>query len=261
MVLVLDYKTRSMKKIVLFVMLVLIFNRCEKPSDCIESFGETVTKEIPVAVFTKIKVYRGIEVVITEGPIRKVEIQAGANFIDNIEVIQNGNQLIFKDKTSCNWVRDYGQTKILITTPILEEIYSKTERNISSNGVLTFDNLSILSLDTEADGESGAGTGDFVLNLDTTYLTISNNNVSRFYLSGQTENATFNFYFGDGRIEAQDLIAQHINVFHRGSNDMIVYPVQSVTGVLNSTGNVVLKNVPPIVTPLDVLFTGHIVYP
>ena len=261
MVLVYDYKTRFMRKMVLFVVLMLILYGCEKPSDCIESFGGTVTKEVAVTAFTKIKVYRGIEVVIRQGTNRKVEIQAGANFIDNVEVIQNGNQLVFKDETSCNWVRDYGQTRILITTPILEEIYSKTERNISSDGVLAFDTLSILSLDKEADGENGAGTGDFILNLDVTSLTISNNNVSRFYLSGQTENATFNFYFGDGRIEAQDLIAQHINVFHRGSNDMIVYPVQSVTGVLNSTGNLVLKNVPPIVTPLDVLFTGHVVYP
>ena len=261
MVLGYDYKTWIMKKIVLFIVLLQIFNSCEKPSDCIESFGETITKEVPVTAFTKIKVYRGIEVIITQGAVYKVQIEAGANFIDNITVTQNGNQLIFKDKASCNWVRDYGQTKILITTPTLEEIYSKTERNISSNGVLSFANLSILSLDKEADGESGAGTGDFHLEINSTSLTIGNNNVSRFYLSGQTENATFNFYFGDGRIEAENLIAQKIKVYHRGSNDMIVYPVQSITGVLNSTGNVVLKNVPPIVTPLDVLFTGHVVYP
>lgn len=249
-----------MRKMVLFVVLLLVFDSCEKPSDCIESLGAMVTKVIPVAAFTKIKVYRGIEVVIKEGAVYKVEIQAGANFIDNIRVVQNGNQLIFKDDASCNWVRDYGQTKILVTTPTLDEIYSKTERNISSDGVLSFDTLSILSLDKEADGENGAGTGDFILNLATTSLTISNNNVSRFYLSGQTENAAFNFYFGDGRIEAQHLIAQHINVFHRGSNDMIVYPVESVTGVLNSTGNLVLMNVPPIVSVQE-LFNGHVVYP
>ena len=137
-----------MKKLHLYIIaLFYVIIACEKPSDCIESSGKTITKEIPVQAFKKIKVYKGIEVIITDGDIYKVEIVAGENFIDNIEVKQNGDQLIFKDNTSCNWVRQYGQTKILITTPTLEEVYSKTDRNISSNGVLTFENLSFISFD------------------------------------------------------------------------------------------------------------------
>ncbi|WP_293874284.1 head GIN domain-containing protein [Flavobacterium sp.] len=250
-----------MKKKVLFIISILIITSCEKPSDCIQTSGATITKEIAVLPFKKIKVYKGIEVVVTEGAAYKVQIQAGSNFIDNVSVIQNGDQLIFKDELSCNWVRAYGQTKILVTTPTLEEIYSKTDRTIRTNGVLTFANLSVLSLDKDADGEAGAGTGDFILNLNNNSITISNNNVSRFFLSGQTNSAHFNFYFGDGRIEAENLIAQNVVVYHRGSNDMIVNPIQSVTGLLNSTGNLVLKNLPPIHSPLDALFTGQVVYP
>jgi hypothetical protein len=98
------------------------------------------------------------------------------------------------------------------------------------------------------------------LNINNSTLTIGNNNVSRFYLSGQTINANFNFYFGDGRIEAQNLIAQDIGVYHRGSNDMIVNPIQSVTGVLNSTGNLILKHV-PIIVDVEVLYQGNVIYP
>jgi uncharacterized pyridoxamine 5'-phosphate oxidase family protein len=250
-----------MKKVVLFLVLISVFNSCEKPSDCVESSGTKVLKDVAVLPFKRIKVYRGIEVVITQGSETKVQIEAGANFIDNVEVNQYGDQLVFKDETSCNWVRAYGKTRILITTPTLEEIYSKTDRNISSNGVLTFGNLTLTSFDKDADGESGAGTGDFILALNSTgTLSINNNNVSRFYLSGQIMNANFNFYFGDGRIEAPTLIAQNITVYHRGSNDMIVNPIQSVTGLLNSTGNLVLKNVPPIVD-VQTLFYGSVVYP
>jgi hypothetical protein len=249
-----------MKKILSVVLLVLVLMACEKPSDCVQSTGALVVKDIPVTAFTKIKVYRGIEVVITDGPEYKVQIEAGANFIDNVEVQQNGNQLIFKDEVSCNWVRAYGTTRILVTTPTLEEIYSKTERNISSNGVLTYPNLTVTSFDKDADGEAGAGTGDFTLTLSNDLITINNNNVSRFYLSGQTNTAKFNFYFGDGRIEAQNLVAQNIEVFHRGTNDMIVHPVQKITGVLNSTGNLILNTVPTLVDVQE-LFMGHIVYP
>ncbi len=42
---------------------------------------------------------------------------------------------------------------------------------------------------------------------------------------------------------------------------MIVKPIQSITGILNSTGNLVLKNLPPVHSPLDALFTGHVIYP
>jgi uncharacterized pyridoxamine 5'-phosphate oxidase family protein len=249
-----------MKKLFICIVFVFIFSSCEKPGDCVESTGAIVTKEVTVLPFKKIKVYRGIEVVITDGPETKVQIQAGENFISNIEVKQYGDQLVFKDETSCNWVRAYGTVKILVTTPTLEEIYSKTDRNISSNGILSYDNLSIISFDKDADGELGAGTGDFHLTLDTDNLSIANNNVSRFYLSGQAVNANLSFYFGDGRIEAADLIAQNIVVYHRGSNDMIVNPVLSITGVLNSTGNLILINIPPI-DNVDALFYGVEIYP
>ena len=249
-----------MRKFSLLIVLFLALTACEKPSDCFESSGPTITKEVAVQPFKKIKVYRGIEVVITEGSEYKVEIVASSNFIDNVEVRQNGDQLIFKDDVSCNWVRAYGNTKILVTTPTLEEVYSKTDRNISSNGVLTFPYISFVAMDKDGDGESGVGTGDFILNVNNGYLNIANNNVSRFYLSGQTNTANFNFYFGDGRIEAQNLTAQNIIVYHRGSNDMVVNPIQSISGTMNSTGNIILKNVPPIVQ-VEELYQGRVIYP
>ena len=260
MELVTEFKMSVMKKFSLLIVLFWIFNACEKPSDCVESTGAIITKDVAVLPFKKIKVYRGIEVVITEDAEYKVQIEAGENFIGNVEVTQNGDQLIFKDDASCNWVRSYGRIRILVTTPTLEEDYSKTDRNISSNGVLTFPSISFISMDKDGDGEAGAGTGDFILNIDNQVLYIANNNVSRFYLTGETDNATFNFYFGDGRIEAQNLTAQNISVFHRGSNDMIVRPIQSITGVLNSTGNLVLKNVPPVVDVQE-LYQGNVIYP
>lgn len=249
-----------MKKIIFFIALVLVFISCEKPSDCIESTGAIITKEVMVQPFKKIKVYRGIEVVITQGAEYKVEIVAGENFIDNVQVRQNGDQLIFENEASCNWVRSYGMTKILVTTPTLEEVYSKTDRNISSNGVLNFPYISFIAMDKDGDGESGAGTGDFILNIDNESIYIANNNVSRFYLSGQTNNALFRFYFGDGRIEAENFIAQNIEVYHRGSNDMIIKPIQSLTGVMNSTGNIILMNVPPTVD-VEELYQGRVIYP
>jgi hypothetical protein len=239
--------------------LLLIFISCEKPSECIESTGSTVKKTFSVNPFARIKVYRGIAVVITQGTDYKVEVQSGSNIIDNIAVNQVDDQLIFKDNTTCNWLRAYGQTTVYITTPTLSEIYSKTDRDISSNGVLTYPVLNLFALDVDGDGEDAAGTGDFHLTINNSQLVIQNNNVSRYYISGTTTDAVLDFWAGDGRIEAGDLTAQTIEVYDRGSNDMIVKPMQSITGKMVSTGDIILKNNPPIVN-VEQLYIGHVVY-
>lgn len=248
-----------MKKYFYILGLLLLFISCEKPSECIESTGNTVKKIVSVNPFARIKVYRGIAVVITQGADYKVEVQTGSNIIDNIAVDQQGDQLIFKDNTTCNWLRDYGQTTVFITTPTLSEIYSKTDRDISSNGILTFPILRVFAIDGDGDGENAAGTGDFHLAINNSQLEIQNNNVSRFYVSGTTTDAILDFWAGDGRIEAGDLTAQTIEVYHRGSNDMIVKPIQSLTGKMVSTGDIILKNNPPVVT-VEQLYMGHVIY-
>ena len=237
----------------------IAFFSCERPSECIESTGAIVTKTFSVNPFSRIKVYRGIAVVITQGTEYKVEVQSGSNLIDNIEMDQLDDQLVFKDNTTCNWLRDYGQTTVYITTPNLIEIYSKTDRDIHSNGVLTYPILRLYALDQNGDGEDAAGTGDFYINVNNSQLVIENNNVSRYFITGNTGQALLNFYAGDGRIDATNLIAQDIQVFHRGSNDMIVNPIQSITGKMVSTGNIILKNNPPVVD-VQQLYTGHIIF-
>lgn len=253
----LDYK--KMKKLFLLLPFLLVFISCEKPSECIESTGNMVTREVPVTPFTKIKVYRGIELIVKQGADFKLEIQSGSNLIDNIEVSQVDNQLILKDNTTCNWLREYGQTKIYITAPNLEEIYSKTDRNISSEGVLTFPMLSLYALDKNGDFEDAAGTGDFYITINNNQLVIENNTVSRYFISGTTNAAQFNFWAGDGRIDASNLTIQNLQVYHRGSNDMIVKPIQSITGKIVSTGDIILKNNPPIIN-VEQLYMGHVIY-
>lgn len=248
-----------MKKIFFLTVLFVAFISCENPQECVESTGAIITKEVSVEAFNRLDVQRGIEVIITDGAEHKVVIQTGENLMENIEVTQIGTTLILKDKSTCNWVRDYGQTKIFITTPTLNEIYSKTERNISSNGILNYPDLRVYAYDTNADGLEGAGTGDFHLTVNCTTLEIGSNNVARFYLSGTANQANFNLYAGDSRIEAPNLLAQNIAVFHRGSNDMIVHPIQSITGRLMSTGNLILTSTPPVVD-IEQLYQGYVIY-
>jgi hypothetical protein len=244
-----------MKKIILLVGLIFISISCSKPGDCIESTGSIITKDFTVSDFDKIIVYQGISLVITEGSVYKVEVQTGENLMPNIQVSIADGLLTLKDDTTCNWVRDYGNTVVYVTAPNITELHSKTERTIASNGVLTYPILRLISMDLS----DGAGTGDFNIQVNNSQTVIENNNVSRYYISGQTNELLVNFYDGNGRFTGDNLNARKIVVFHRGSNDMIVKPIESITGKMVSTGNVILKNNPPIVD-VQQLYHGRVIY-
>ena len=249
-----------MKKIIFVLAVLVLFISCEKPSDCIGTTGNIVSRTYEVTnSFNKIYVYKGVGLVVKEGTAYKVEVITGDNLLDNISVEFRGtDELHLKDNSSCNWTRAYGQIKVCVTTPHLEslDITSTTEQDIDSDGILTHNILRMISMDLGP----GAGTNDFHMQVNNYQTVIENNNVSRFYLSGQTNEALFNFYDGNGRIQAENLTAQNIKVFHRGSNDMVVKPMQSIIGKMVSTGNIVLKNVPPIVA-VEELYQGRVVYP
>lgn len=244
-----------MKKLILIFVIATFFYNCEKPGDCIKSTGEMVTREIEVTPFETVFVYTGIGLVIKQGPEYKLEVKSGENLIDDIEVKVENNTLTVKDKTTCNWVRDYGQTIVYVTAPNLTDIHSKTEQEIRSDGVLIYPIIRLYAMDLT----DGAGTGDFIFNIDNGQFVIANNNVSRFYISGNTQEALLNFYDGNGRLEAQNLSIDVAKVFHRGSNDMIIKPIQSVEGDLYSTGNLILLNTPPSVN-LTEHYQGRVIY-
>ena len=175
--------------------------------------------------------------------------------IDNIDVQVVDNTLIVKDNTTCNWVREYGQTTVYVTTPTLTDVISKTEKLISSNGVLKFPYLRVDSIDLT----EGAGTGDFNLQIDNDIFIIESNNVSNFYISGRTKDFTANFYEGNGRIEAANFICDNLMVFHRGSNDMIVNPTVKMSGKMYSTGNIQCKN-HSVINDIIALYQGQVIF-
>lgn len=238
----------------------MLFIRCERPMDCIESEGTRLLREVPVSPFTRLEVYRGIGVEITQGPEYKVYIEAGENLINNVQVTQDGNRLMLRDASQCNWTREYGTAILKITAPNIEEIYSKTEQDIRSNGVLTYPIVRLFALDEDGDGVSGAGTGDFFLEVQNYQVVVQSNNVARFYLSGQTQQAQYLIWAGDSRVEAPQLVANEVVIFHRGSNDLLVHPLQKISGKIVSTGNVRMTHVPPLIA-VETTYQGQLLYP
>ena len=248
-----------MKKLFIILSVVGLLFACdsESASDCFQTSGSIIQETITVPNFNRILVNRDIELIIRQGENYEVTIETGENLINDITVEVIDDRLVLTDNNTCNFVRDFGITKMFVTTPTLSEIRCSTQFEISSDGVLNFDTLNLISEDfNEPDSFP---IGDFRLDLDVENLTIVSNNLSFFYLSGEATDVNISFPGGDGRFEGENLIAQNINIFHRSSNDMIINPQQSLTGVINNTGDVISINQPPVVD-VDVLFTGRLIF-
>ena len=235
--------------------LLVLVSSCSISEDCFKGNGTPVTQTFPLENFTKIKVYDGVGLVIKEGPNYEVIIKTSDNILPNLEVKLEGDMLVVKDNSTCNITRDYGLTTVYVTSPNLNEIHSKTDQDIKSDGVLNFPNLKLVSLDLS----DGAGTGDFYLILNNLNFFIESNNVSNFYISGESENTYIAFYWGNGIFHGENLKVGILNFFHRGSNDMIVYPIDKLEGTLYSTGNVVLKNKTNQSPNVMQLYTGKLI--
>lgn len=245
-----------MKKL-LYIIFILALAGCSASDSCFKSTGSVTNRQIDVSQtpFTKISVFPGIGLVVKEGPDYKVSVQSGENIIEDVSVKIIDGMLTLKDDSGCNLVRAYGQTKIFVTAPNIEEIFSNTEKDIVSDGVLHYPILRLFSMDFF----DGVGTGDFHIEVDNAQVVVEANHVAAFYLSGRTNQALYNFYDGIGRLEAENLMANDVQVFHRGWNDMIVHPVQSLGGNVYSTGNLISKAHPNTVDIIE-HWSGRLIF-
>ncbi|TYA69869.1 DUF2807 domain-containing protein [Seonamhaeicola marinus] len=242
-----------------FICLFLFIFACdsENAGDCFQKTGSIIKEEVVLEAFNKILVNRDIELVIKQGGTQEVILETGQNLRNDVSVEVVDGQLILTDNNTCNFVRDYGITKVYVTSPNITEIRSSTQYDISSNGVLTYPNLVLLS---ESFGAPDTFTvGDFKLQINNNFLGITFNNLSSCFVSGETTNVNINFASGNGRFEGENLIVQNATIFHRGSNNMIINPQQSIKGKVVSTGDVILKTTPPIIE-VETLYKGRVIF-
>ena len=246
-------------KNILYIILILLFSGCssDKGWDCIQTAGDIVQQEITVAPFEKILVWERTKLFIQQGEEQKIVIETGEHLMNDVEVFVTNGKLEIHNNNACNLTRDYGITKVFVTTPNITEIRSSTGYAIESIGILRFPSLTLLSEDQDKDQYHS--DGDFKLNLEVNKLDIVANGISKFYLSGSAENASFGLYSGNGRIFSEDLTVQNLYVYSRSTADMIVNPQQSIRGKIVSLGNVISKNRPPIVE-VEELYRGKLIF-
>ena len=246
---------KTLKYVVLFIFVFACDS--EDAGDCFQKAGTIIKEEVVVSSFDKILVNRDVELILKEDVNQSVIIETGKNLWNDVSAEVVDGRLILTDNNICNYVRDYGITKIYVTAPNITEIRSSTQYDIRSDGVLTYPDLTVLSEDFGAQGTFNVG--DFRLQIDNISFRLVFNNLSVAYVSGETENLSVTFAAGTSRFEGRNLIAENVSVSNRGSNDMIVNPQQEIKGVISGIGDVISVNQPPIVD-VEEVYRGRLIF-
>ncbi|MEM6866495.1 MAG: head GIN domain-containing protein, partial [Bacteroidota bacterium] len=215
---------------ILYIILILISCNGENVPDCFQNSGDLVRMDVDVANFSKITVFERLNLVLRQGEEQKVEIESGEFLLNEISAQVENDRLVVRNENGCNFVRDFGLSTIYVTSPNITEIRSSTGLLISSNGVLSYPNLTLLS-ESFANPETETTDGSFDLTLDVEQISIVVNGIAFFQLEGFAETLDVSIAAGDSRVEAQNLIAQRVELDHRGTNDIFINPQESVMGV------------------------------
>ena len=247
-----------MKNLIYIFILVFLFS-CdnENSGDCFQETGAIIQEEVSLGSFNKIVVNRDVELILKEGSQQEIIIETGKNLLNDVVAEVIDNQLVLTDNNTCNYVRSYGVTKVYVTAPNITEIRSSTQYDISSDGVLTYPSLRILSENFSQ--PSAFAVGNFNLEIDNNSFYVLFNGASNCFVSGKTNNLDVSFSAGGSRFEGENLIAQEVTFWNRGSNDMIVNPQQSITGRIVGVGNVISVNKPPVIN-VEAMYKGRLIF-
>lgn len=248
-----------MKNFVCLVVVVFLVScNGENVPDCFQNSGYIVQQEFDVEYFDKITVFERIELVVKDDPVPKVVVETGKNLMNDIKVRVEDGRLILINNNACNLTRDYGITKVYVSSPNLTEIQNSSGLNVMSDGILNYANLRLISEDYNYPSVTHTD-GDFNLKVNCNKINVVFNNLSNLFIEGSVNDLHLVFASGDSRFEGANLIVQNIDIFQRSSNDMIVNPQQSLKGEIRGTGDVISLNRPPIVE-VEQFYTGKLIF-
>lgn len=228
----------------IWILVILMCYGCsDSGGNCLTGPGKPTTIELEVPSFTDITVFEDIQLIIKQGIEQKVVVEGGENLVVGISGAVSSGTLVLRTNPSCQLFREYTPLIVHITTPELRNLRSSTSWPITSDGVLAFDQLNLIS-ESFTNPETQTTDGSFDLELKSEVVHLVSNGLAQFKLRGETAELSVNLAAGDSRVEAADLRANTVRIDHRGSNDIEVFPLIKISGRIRGYGDVICYNRP-----------------
>ena len=195
-----------MRQLLFLGLVALVLSSCKKANErtCWKSAGAQTTKIIPVAAFEKLELYEHIKYTLIQDSLDFIEIKAGKNIIDLIDISSINSILRIENLNRCNFL-GYQKRKVAVEIHIrnLKEIYFKGTDSLINKGILNLDNLNV-------EIEDGAGSIDFHLNANRLNFYIPHG-WGDFKVKGFTKFFKVNIdgsgYFDTQKLQVQDSIS------------------------------------------------------
>jgi hypothetical protein len=195
-----------MRQLLVLGLVVLVLSSCKKANErtCWKSAGAQTTKIIPVAAFEKLELYEHIKYTLIQDSLDFIEIKAGKNIIDLIDISSINSILRIENLNRCNFL-GYQKRKVAVEIHIrnLKEIYFKGTDSLVNIGILNLNNLNV-------EIEDGAGSIDFHLNANRLNFYIPHG-WGDFKVKGFTKFFKVNIdgsgYFDTQKLQVQDSIS------------------------------------------------------
>lgn len=251
---------RKRSLIAFFTVFSLSFTSCDitDAPECMTSPGKIIQKEVVVAPFSQVAVFGKIKVFIEQSETQQVVVEAGENVMNAVSAEVEDGKLILKDLNDCTFFQTTYEHVIRLKVPNLTYIENSGNRMIEGVGVLHFPSV-ILKSNNLAKNSEVYTNGDFRFEFNSKKIQVSGDDFSNFYLSGETGYLLAQLWAGDGRLDARELVADSIQIFHRGTNKMILNPQQALRGEIRSTGDVISVNRPEVVEVRS-YYTGKLIF-
>lgn len=247
-----------MKKLIYILFICLFSCNTDSASDCFQTEGNIIQEEFILDVFTKIRIEDDVTLILKQATEQKIIIETAENLLNDVAVFIENETLVIQDNNGCNFIRDYGVTKAIISVPNLTEIRNSSSEKVIGEGVLQFPELKLVSNST-GNVEDTNKSGDFILHLECDNLIVNANGQSVFYINGTTNKARINFGDEWPRFEGEYFIINDLTIFQRSATTMKVNPLEKITGEIRGTGNVISVH-RPLIVEVEEYFTGSLLF-
>jgi putative autotransporter adhesin-like protein len=208
----------------------------DKNETRIQGSGNVITKDVAVQPFDELQASGIFSVVLTQGSKEAVKIKAEDNLQQLFEVKNEGTKLIVSMKKDSHFNSKEKMT-VYITFKNLKTMELKMVGNVSSEGNLSFSNLSL--------DNSSVGSVDLALNA-------SNKSVGSLKLKGKADNAVIKSN-SVGSIRASEFVVQTMDIDNDGVGSAEVNAAkelkvkESFLGKVRNAGSATAKRINKVV--------------
>jgi Putative auto-transporter adhesin, head GIN domain len=193
--------------------------------------GNIKTEEHTVSSFKNLKVSASINVYLTQGDIKPIRIEGDENLLPYIEVIQDGEDLVVRNREGYN-LEGTGDLKVYVSAPVFHSISLSGAGDIISESKIS--NPEALEINL-------SGAGDIKMDeLDAPKVGADISGVGSIYIKGQTKDVDMTIS-GAGSAHCYDLMAENTKIEISGVGSAEVYASVKLDAHVSGAGSVDYK--------------------